>query len=229
MRYHLLAAVAAFAIATPAAARDGSPYIGIEGGLLDVQTAHYNNQGIDGSLDSHVAIHHNLGIDADVIAGYDFGFIRAEAELGYKHAGIDHTTVENQLIDLGPSDSGRARSVSAMGNVMADFGSDTGVSGYVGAGVGVARTSYSIHSLGFHGSDSNLAWQIIAGVRFPISANIDAGIKYRYFDSKYDIEQARPVEVLGRWRSHSLLASLIYNFGGVVAAPPPPPPPPPPP
>ena len=34
MRKLLLAAVAATAIATPAMARDGSPYVGIEGGAL---------------------------------------------------------------------------------------------------------------------------------------------------------------------------------------------------
>ena len=80
MRNYLLAAVAAFAIATPAAARDGSPYVGIEGGILDVLTAHDDYQGNIGSRDGRIAIHHNMGIDVDAIAGYDFGFIRAEAE-----------------------------------------------------------------------------------------------------------------------------------------------------
>ena len=34
MKKYLLAAVAAIGFATPALARDGSPYIGIEGGLF---------------------------------------------------------------------------------------------------------------------------------------------------------------------------------------------------
>ena len=34
MRKYLLAATAALVFATPAAARDGSPYVGIEGGIL---------------------------------------------------------------------------------------------------------------------------------------------------------------------------------------------------
>ncbi len=34
MRRFLLAAVASTAIATPAMARDGSPYFGVEGGIL---------------------------------------------------------------------------------------------------------------------------------------------------------------------------------------------------
>ena len=47
MRYHLLAAVAAIAIATPAAAQTG-PYVGIEGGIMDVLTSHNNYQGSTG-------------------------------------------------------------------------------------------------------------------------------------------------------------------------------------
>ena len=45
MRNYLLAAVAAVAISSPALARDGSPYVGIEGGLL-----------IDGDLESDLDI-----------------------------------------------------------------------------------------------------------------------------------------------------------------------------
>jgi hypothetical protein len=37
MRKILLAAVAVAALATPALARDGSPYVGVEGGLLLVE------------------------------------------------------------------------------------------------------------------------------------------------------------------------------------------------
>ena len=152
MRYHLLAAVAALAIATPAAARDGSPYIGIEGGGMDLLTAKNNYQGIDGSLDGPINIHHKLGLDADVVAGYDFGFFRAEAELGYKHATVDRTNVFNPNIDLSDSDGGSARTVSAMANLMLDFGPDTGMNGYVGGGIGVARTKYSIDSIDFRAS-----------------------------------------------------------------------------
>ncbi|HWU91921.1 MAG TPA: outer membrane beta-barrel protein, partial [Sphingomicrobium sp.] len=224
MRNYLLAAVAVLAIATPAAARDGSPYVGIEGGILHIPITHDDYQGSTGATDGPIAIHHNLGVDVDAIAGYDFGFIRAEAELGYKRAGIGHTNPDMPNFIFTNDDSGHARTVSAMGNLLADFGSSTGVSGYIGGGIGVARTSYLIRSISFGATDSNLAWQIIAGLRFPVSQNIDVGVKYRYFTTKYDLEETQTEEVLGRWRSHSLLASLVYNFGGVAAPPPPPPP-----
>ena len=46
MYKYLLAAVAAAAIASPAAARDGSGYVGLEGGVLFPQ-----KQNIDGAVD----------------------------------------------------------------------------------------------------------------------------------------------------------------------------------
>jgi opacity protein-like surface antigen len=197
MRYHLMAAVAAIAIATPAVARDGSPYVGIEGGVLKILSAHDRYQGMTGAQDGRVNIKHNLGVDVDAVAGYDFGFLRAEAELGWKRAGIDNASDNiTGFPAVSQGNGGKARTVSAMGNLLADFGGP-GVSGYVGGGVGVARTSYKIHEISFGATDSNLAWQIIAGVRFPVSPNLDAGLKYRYFNTKYDLEESPSEEVMG--------------------------------
>jgi hypothetical protein len=75
-------------------------------------------------------------------------------------------------------------------------------------------------------------------MRVPVSYNVDLGLKYRYFRSEVDYrDDTNPaaIESLeGRFRSHSLLASVIFNLGSApVTAPPvlaaeaPPPPPPP--
>jgi hypothetical protein len=82
----------------------------------------------------------------------------------------------------------------------------------------------------------------------PVSDNIDIGLKYRYFRAG----RTRGTDTFpfaagavtcgtvacsggtidfnadNRFSSHSLLASLVYNFGAAAAPPPPPPPPPPP-
>jgi hypothetical protein len=99
--------------------------------------------------------------------------------------------------------------------------------------------------------------QGIAGVRYAISPNIDLGLKYRYFrtgkvalndDAQAFAGNPNRLTVAGtvpvivdqttnavaftdyeqKFRSHSLLASMIFNFGApepVVVAPLPPPPP----
>ena len=227
MRYYLLAAVAAVAVASPAVARDHSMYVGLEAGPMWVQSEDADYQGETGAQDGSIRIRHKMGIDADLIAGYDFGFLRAEVEAGYKHAKVKST--DPNIPNFGPffaDDGGKARTVSLMGNLLADFGNDNGWSFYAGGGLGVARTTYKLNVIHFGATDSNLAWQFIAGARTAITPNLDLGVKYRFFHTKYDVEETPVEEVLGKWNSHSLMASLIYNFGGVEAPPPPPPPPP---
>src|SRR5688572_13024415 len=92
MRRHLLAATAIAALAaTPAAARDNSGYFGIEVGALMADDSEVDLD-LDFDDDDDIElfdIDHKLGVDGDLIAGYDFGMIRAEAELGYKRAEHD--------------------------------------------------------------------------------------------------------------------------------------------
>ena len=240
MRKYLLAAVAAAAIATPAVARDGTGYFGVEGGVLfpkdmDIEGEFlFDDPAFPDFLEDDVAdVEFKRGIDLDLIAGYDFGMFRAEAELGWKRAKADDIEFDEDFLDAIGADvdddfdiDGKVTALSLMGNALLDFGDDAGFSGYVGAGFGRARVR------AFGDRDSAWAWQLIAGVRTAMSESIDVGLKYRYFrtgrlnfvdDFDFD-EGAGFLGASERFQSHSLLLSLIYNFA--AAAPPPPPPPP---
>jgi len=82
-----------------------------------------------------------------------------------------------------------------------------------------------------------LAYQGIAGLRYAVSPNVDAGVKYRYFrtgtlgfDDAFAVNNVPfTTETSGHYSSHSVLASLAYNFNGRAAAAPEPEAPPPPP
>ena len=229
-------ALASSAIASPALALDHAWYVGVEGGAMIVEDTSFNYSLVRNGVTvvnapKGITVDHKTGIDADLIGGYDFGMFRAEAEIGYKRAGIKDVVtngVPNVAAGTYNAD-GHASVISSMGNLMLDFGDDSGWNGYVGGGLGIARVKYdvSVPALGasVFDRDSRLAWQAIAGVRKSISPNIDLGVKYRYFNvSKLRFNDAFGGSYRARFRSHSLLASLIFNF-----APPPPPPPPPPP
>ena len=179
-------ALASTALATPALARDHSFYAGLEGGGMLVEDA-----GIDVvNTDNTVAVHnfaildHKPGFDIDVIAGYDFGMVRLEGELGYKHAGLDEIEFRDQP-DTGlafgthlPA-NGDASSVSFMINGLLDFGDEDNWSGYVGPGIGIAHAKFDIDSIDGDPadgsiSDTRIAWQVVAGVRKAITPNIDS-------------------------------------------------------
>src|SRR6185503_20956165 len=231
-------ALASTALATPAVARDHSGYVGLEGGVLFVEDMDVDYDDGVLSLPDAITVTHNTGGDVDLIAGYDFGMVRLEAELGYKRASVNQLRVDPRISGGGRGDNfdadGRGRALSGMVNLLLDFGDDDGLSGYAGAGVGLASVKYNVEAdtpltlIDVSDTDSGIAWQGIIGLRYAVSSNIDVGLKYRFFNVpnlKFDAsdEQGGPLTLDTRWRSHSIMASLIYNF----AAPPPPPPPPP--
>ena len=242
MRKYLLAAVAAAAIASPAVARDGAGYVGLEGGIMFPQDWDLEGEFIftDPELtdfpEGDVAdLEFKRGLDLDVIGGYDFGMVRGELELGYKRAKLDDIEFDDDFLDAIGADTdddfdvnGKVSVLSLMGNALLVFGDVAGFGAYVGGGFGRAR----VKALG--DKDSAWAMQLIAGVRTALSENIDAGLKYRYFRTGRlnfveDFADADGEGFVGsseRFKSHSLLLSLIYNFA--PPAPPPPPPPPPP-
>jgi opacity protein-like surface antigen len=224
MRFYFLAVTAAVAASTPAVARDGSLYGGIEGGLIfdgkaemDLETT-VDSDTFD--IDDAVEIGFKRGADVDLIAGYDFGMFRAEAELGYKHLRVRDFDLANDLIGAdvigdGLDAEGSATVWSFMGNALLDFGGNEGVGAYLGGGIGPAHGKYRGES------GTALAWQILAGVRMPVSSTIDLGLKYRYFHSQklkfsdsFDAGELGIVDIdaRGSLRNHSLLASLVYNF-----------------
>jgi opacity protein-like surface antigen len=248
MRNYLLAATAA-ALAGPAFAAANGPYVGIEGGVtfprttdLDIilnDTTAYNN-GEQAKF--------KTGFDVDAIAGYKLGPIRLEGEAGYKRAKLKSLGVSTPLItDVGTAAGTTATAAdfsagnhigikTLMANALLDGNFGGGFGGYAGGGAGRAWANYS------GSSDDAWAFQGIAGLRYALSSNVDAGLKYRYFHTaKLGFDDAFTVNSVpftttarGNYDSHSLLASLVYNFNGTArpapipaAAPAPPPPPPP--
>ena len=221
-------ALATTAIASPALARDKSWYVGVEGGAMIVEDIQLDIAGIK----NNATAKHRAGYDVDGIIGYDFGPFRAEAEVGYRRATVTNyssqtTTYNGSAVPQGagtfPEAGGPTSALSFMLNGLVDFGSDDGISGFVGGGAGVGRAKFDWSVAGpdrafLNDSDTRFAWQALAGIRAPLTSHIDIGAKYRFFD----MDNLRLIDSLGRdvknrYRSHSLLASVIYNFGSPAA------------
>ena len=270
---HLGFVAAAAAVASPAFARDGAPYVGLEGGILFPRVTNYRvndlrvqsvptGGGLTGqtvtttntSYGNGFVADYKKGVDVDAIAGYDFGPFRLEGELGYKRTRNKNFAASPTLLAATntPPFSGlasssfnfgdRTRVMSAMLNGLIDYEIAPAVRVYGGGGAGRARVKTLTQR------DNAWAYQLIAGISTAISPNIDLGLKYRYFqtarlhfsngavftDPTTGATSTSTFAETGKFRSHSLLASLVFNFGSAAAPPPPPmveaaPPPPPPP
>jgi len=205
----LLALTALGAFATPALAQsegpDTGPYVGMEAGLLIPEDVRVGQP-----TAGWVAL--DKGFDGGAYAGYDFGMFRLEAEFVAQHASVNtaQTAARNGLPGLAVG--GDQRILAGMGNVLYDFGSRTSANFYVGGGVGYAwrRAEYWDASAsptfsGVQDNDGAFAWQLIAGVRYPLSSRADVGLKYRYFNA-------------GRFRYEHDLAGLSTTAGGPTAS-----------
>ena len=187
---------------------------------------------LEGELGYKHAKRDDLQIENDFVSDPDFIL----GDIDFVDADTDNT-------------DGKIGVWSAMLNALIDFGDEDGFSFYAGGGLGWA----SVKAL--DDKDSALAWQLIVGARYAISRNIDIGLKYRYFQTgNLDLSGGQAFSRAGtpravlvgpapgtvvfqqtsagvsptiddKFTSHSLLASLIFNFGSPAAAPPPPPPP----
>ncbi|MGB7417540.1 MAG: outer membrane beta-barrel protein, partial [Erythrobacter sp.] len=237
-------AMASTALTAPAMARDGQWYIQGDGGVMIVEDVDID---VDEDLDSATA-EFDTGYDFGGAVGYDFGVFRLEAEASYRAADLDQLqsgTIGLQADNPVGGDNtvslsernpaiGEFNALSFMLNGMFDFGDDDGIQACAGGGVGVARVDLdgSIQESGpgaFDDSDTGFAWQVLAGVRAPLSESIDVGLKYRLFNAEnVSLVDVRGLPLESDLRTHSLMGSLIFNFGGDEAPPPPPPPPPPP-
>jgi outer membrane protein OmpA-like peptidoglycan-associated protein len=201
-----------------------------------------------------IRVRHNVGFDFGGNIGYDFGGFRTEFEVAYKTNVLDKSFVEQAvpairyanaagvgILGVPPIGSytgsgGTARVLSFMANGLIDFGGKDGdFGGYVGGGAGIARVQHHIYQLRDFGpawnddSDTGFAWQALAGVYKPITDHIDLGLKYRFFNvPNVNTFTTNGLETETRYRSHSLMVTLAYNFFEKEVPPPPPPPPPPP-
>lgn len=239
-------ALATTALAGPALAKDKSWYVGLEGGANLVQNELFDitSPGTPSAVvNDGLRVRQKIGYDVGGNIGYDFGLFRAEFEVAYKDNTVNKILVEQNLPVIQPGGvpptgvypypGGRARVLSFMANGLFDFGGEGhDVGGYIGGGAGIARVQHHRYELGNEGpdfindSDTRFAWQALAGIYKPITDHVDVGLKYRFFNvANVNTYTTNGLLTETRYRSHSLMLTLAYNF--FTPAPPPPPPAPP--
>ena len=254
-KFAVALALTTTALAGPAVARDKAWYVGLEGGanLVQNQLFDITRPGTPAVVVSDgIRVRHEIGYDVGGNIGYDFGMFRAEFEVAYKDNNLDQTTFEKAIpaipISIGynvggvrsptlgvnsTAADGNARVLSFMANGLFDFGGkDKDIGAYLGGGVGIARVQhYQYQNAKFgpafiNDSDTGFAYQVLAGVYKPISDHVDIGLKYRFFTvPNVDTFTTNGLATNTRYRSHSLMVTLAYNF---FDAPPPVAPPAPP-
>lgn len=228
MRFTTLTAVAAATLmASPALAQDDAWYVGLNVGVINERQ---ENVDVGVANNSAIQIDHEYGYDGALFVGYDLGAFRIEAEVAYKSADLAALDTAIALPDAPGAPfnppgfytepGGSSSALSFMINGMLDFGDDDGISGFVGGGVGMARVkannyrNFANATPFLDGSDSQLAWQIFAGVRQQLSDNIDLTARYRFFNVdglNFDAFNGQQADLT--FQTHSVLIGIELDFG----------------
>lgn len=135
----------------------------------------------------------NHRYDAGFFGALDLGYrwcsgLHLEAEVAYRY-NRQRKQHRNSSYSFFRNRRGHRDVWAAMVNVLYDIDMCWCVEPYVGVGLGWAHVRNERHrrfsgfSDGNRKNDNNFAWQIILGVAYPITCNIDVAFEYRFFNA----------------------------------------------
>jgi len=203
-------------VGAPALARDNAWYLEADAGVTSVPDNDIKLTGGPARLSR------KAGLEAGMITGYDLGKIRVETEFNLRHSNFSKLSASAGFGGIPAATSfsggtlrGHTDVISMMMNGLADLGEEGATHYLLGGGVGIAqvRDSFSTSNVPIYvARKAGFAWQLMAGVSVPMSANLDVGFKYRYFDASGAdrFADANGRVLHDRYRAHSLLATMTY-------------------
>lgn len=136
---------------------------------------------------------------------------RLEGEISRRAAEVDRVG--------GNAGSGEGLATSLMGNLIYDIKTDTGLTPYLGAGLGVSlgelNGARSYNGAAIDDSDVVPALQGIAGVSYAIDDSLSLFADYRYFlANSIDVSTNTAVSSSYDFKAQSVMIGLRYAFGG---------------
>jgi len=161
------------------------------------------------------------GVYVGGTGGYDFGFLRLEGELSYRHAGIDKVT-NNSTGERFRNVDGDVGVFATMFNAYFDLHNPSRVTPYVGGGIGFA----TIHISNTNGvgsiqgytplydesNDTVFASQVGAGMDIALNSRYSLDIGYRYFVTEKANLDGDVISSNMKFESHNALVGFKFKF-----------------
>jgi len=156
--------------------------------------------------------------------GFDFGYLRLEGELSYKHGQISRVSDRiNQVTFNNINNGGSIGALAVMGNVFWDLHNESPITPYLGGGVGVATlhqndtfgTASTGGRLQLYGSDNDtvFAYQVGAGLELALNRMLSLDLSYRYFGTSLaHFNRGTIAEDDLRIRSHNASVGVRMKF-----------------
>jgi opacity protein-like surface antigen len=190
MKKFILMLTAVFAMASSLSAQnllDGKLYVAGFGGANFIPSRSISSHE-SGETVAHTKLRSSTGYFAGAAVGYKLCNVRLETEFSYRH---NRPHVKHHATDSALSDSIKFRfdleTYALLVNAYYDFDFSNcwNLKPYVGAGIGYGHNQFRgrVKGKSQKHKDDKFAWQLIAGVAYPVTDCVDLAVEYRYFDS----------------------------------------------
>lgn len=214
-------AISWVAYAVPATAADGWFVSGNAGiSILDDTTV--TDTFAAGNVTGDVDFDAGLGISGAV--GYAFGPVRLEGELSYREHDLDQVDVKTITIAgviftaVGAADlGGDTSSFGFMANGYYDFDTGSKWVPFAMAGIGGARISLDVQSVGgiavtYDESDTVFAYQAGAGIGYKVTPATTLNLSYRFFGTTDPTFDDGVDKVESEYQSHNIWVGFTHRF-----------------
>ena len=217
--------VAAAAAAAPAArAAEGDWYVSASGGGMYLEDAH--NRGNGNPLDFSSSAKTGYAYRA-AVGVYRAPQVRVEGEIGYRRAGLDKLSLNNDgglgaaagaaPLSGSVAASGHVTAISAMLNAFYDYDTGSAWRPYIDAGIGAARLSMkNVAAAGVpvvNAFDSVFAYQLGLGIGYEVTKSLTLALDYRYFTTlDPTFRDAAGNSFNSEFTSHNLSLGIRYRF-----------------
>jgi opacity protein-like surface antigen len=181
-------------------------YISGNIGAVMVEDADLTGPALDASGLSGVEVSFDTGFAGALAAGADAGPVRIEGEFSYRINDMDEISGSFFGIPGSGPANGEIESMSLLGNVIFDIGTNSPFTPFIGAGMGFSNVDMEFE--GVSEDDTVFAYQFIAGMGFKVSEVTSIDISYRYFAT--DDPELDGIE--SEYTTHNLFAGVRFSF-----------------
>ncbi|HEY5514176.1 MAG TPA: outer membrane beta-barrel protein [Geomonas sp.] len=223
MKKRLLAFLALATLATPTICSATPPRMGpYMSAFIGVAVpTNTDVTGFDvGAGDLNDRVEFDPGINIGATGGFDYGFVRLEGELSYKHGEI------NRVVEINGTRytniDGSVGALAVLGNIFLDLHNPSPVTPYLGGGVGFAAmhqsdtfgTSPSRNRAELYQSDDDtvFAYQAGVGLEIALSRMLSLDVGYRYFGTSKATFTGPDTENELKFESHNAAVGLRVKF-----------------
>jgi opacity protein-like surface antigen len=206
-------------LSAAAAGRPGPYFSGFLGSSFarDTTVSGFDNTALPGTSYSD-RVTFDPGIYVGGTGGFDFGFLRLEGELSYRHANMN--TITETTPSTGPflNVDGNQGVFATMFNVFFDLHNPSPVTPYVGGGIGLATihisdtTALGNTLLYEDSNDTVFASQVGAGMDIAMNRHFSLDLGYRYFMTEKAHLRGSAISSDLRFESHNALVGFKMKF-----------------